>query len=242
MAAQLSATLMEIFERRTKEMEEYYQMQATELQMTVRHRDRRIEDLQELVALRDAAVKSLLKSIGESNLVIDQLRNDKKLMQKEKNKLQQRIGDLERRPEPLPCGLPSLTRAALEQVMKWDAEPCIAEQKKTICQLGRSLKHTLKENATLEDNLAAAEATIDELRGGKGINMNEAWGGMFDAEGRQPLAYFPWHYSPRPLHDFLGSLDHEFLKRNHQEYLNRQEGEDEEEDESNRLLPNETPA
>ena len=114
-------------------MEVYYQLRVTELEMTIRHRDRKIEDLQELIALRDAAVKLLLKSFGESNSVIDQLRNDKKLMQKEKNKLQERIDDLERRPEPLPCGIPKLTRVALEQVMKWDAEPCVADQRQTIC-------------------------------------------------------------------------------------------------------------
>ena len=164
-----------------------------------------------------------MKSIGKSNSVIDQLRNDKKLLQKDKTKLQQRIDDLERRPEPLPCGIPSLTRAALEQVMKWDAEPCIADQKQTICQLGRSLKHATKENATLEDNLAAAEFTIEELRFGEGIRMNNAWSGTFQSEGSLPAVRQPWHHSTRSLHNFLSSLDHDFLHRNHQEYLEAEE-------------------
>ena len=212
-------------------MEEYYQLRVTELEMTVRHRDRKIEDLQELIALRDAAVKSLLKSFGESNSVIDQLRNDKKLMQKEKNKLQERIDDLERRPEPLPCGIPKLTRVALEQVMKWDAEPCVADQRQTICRLSRSLRHVTKENTTLEDRLEAAEATIEELRVGDGIRMNDAWGGMFRSEGRVPEFSRQWHYSTRSLHNFLSSLDFEFLQRNHEEYLDREEGDREEDDE-----------
>ena len=96
---------------------------------------------------------------------MDQLQNDKKLMQKEKQQLQERIDDFERRPKPLPCGLPELTRKALDQVRKWDADVRVDEQKKTIWRLGQVVKHSNKEiEGLIEDNYALSTGSIIEMK------------------------------------------------------------------------------
>ena len=107
---QVAAILKEVFDRRIDEMEESYRRVVVDLETHIRHRDRRVEDLQELLTMRDASVKSLMTSLKECHSAMDQLQNDKKVLQKEKQKLQDHIDDLERRPEPMPCGMPELTR------------------------------------------------------------------------------------------------------------------------------------
>ena len=67
--------------------------------------------------------------------MLDQLRNDNMLLQREKDQLQQDIDDLEQRPEPMPCGMPELTRVALDQVRRWDSDARVDEQKKEIGRL-----------------------------------------------------------------------------------------------------------
>ena len=118
-----------------KDVEEVYQRRVTELEAHIRNRDRRIEDLQGLLAFRDDMVKSLLLSLRESNAVAGQLRSDNVLLQREKDQLQRDIDDLEQRPEPMPCGMPELTRVALDQVRKWDSDARVDEQKKEIGRL-----------------------------------------------------------------------------------------------------------
>ena len=132
---QVSATLKEVFDRRMKDVEDVYQRRVTELEAHVRHRDRRIEDFQELLYLKDDAVKSLLLSLKESGAMLDQLRHDNMLLQREKDQLQQDIDDLEQRPEPMPCGMPELTRVALDQARRWDSDARVIEQKKEIGRL-----------------------------------------------------------------------------------------------------------
>jgi hypothetical protein len=116
-------------------MEEGYQRRVAELEAHVRHRDRRIEDLQELLGFRDDTIKSLLLTLRESNAVAGQLRSDNVLLQRENDQLQQCIYDLNQRPEPLPCGMPELTRVALDQVRRWDSDARVDEQKKEIGRL-----------------------------------------------------------------------------------------------------------
>ena len=111
-----------------------------ELEAHVRHRDRRIEDLQELLGFRDDTIKSLLLTLRESNAVAGQLRSDNVLLQRENDQLQQCIYDLNQRPEPLPCGMPELTRVALDHVRKWDSDARVDEQKKEIYRLREKVK------------------------------------------------------------------------------------------------------
>jgi vacuolar-type H+-ATPase subunit D/Vma8 len=172
---QVVADMKAMFDRQVEEREEIYQRRISELEALVRHRDRRIEDLQELVNFRDADIKLFVASLRECHTQIDRILKGKRLLEKERDDLQQRVDDLERRPKPMPCGLPNLTRAALDQVMKWDADCRVTDQKQTICSLGRTSKHLQKENAALEDRLAAAEDTIKELRSGEGIRMQDFW-------------------------------------------------------------------
>ena len=77
----------------------------------------------------------------------------------------------------------------------------------------------------MKDRLEAAEATIEELRVGDGIHMNDVWADIYHLER---LPGWPWHYSTRSLHNFLSSLDVGILRRNHEEYLDREEGDEEE--------------
>jgi hypothetical protein len=108
---------------------------VTKLEAHVRHQDRRTDDLQELLAFRDDTIKSLLLSLRESNAVASQLRSDNALLQREKDQLQRDIDDLEQRPEPMPCGMPELTRVALDHVRRWDSDARVDEQKKEIGRL-----------------------------------------------------------------------------------------------------------
>jgi len=114
--------------------------------------------------MRDAAVSSLMTSLKECHSAMDQLQNDKKLMKKEKQKLQERIDDLERRPEPLPC-LPELTRAALDQVRKWDADIRVDEQKMAIWKLDRYIKYQDKKiEGLIEDNHVLSTGYTIEMK------------------------------------------------------------------------------
>ena len=54
------SAMKEVFERRMKDVEEVYQRRVAELEAHIRHCDRRIEDLQELLTFRDDTIKSLL--------------------------------------------------------------------------------------------------------------------------------------------------------------------------------------
>jgi hypothetical protein len=137
---QVSDILKGVFDRQMKEMEELHRQRVAELEAHIRHRDRRIEDLQELLTFRDAAVKSFLVSLRESHSAIDQVRHDKWILQKEKDQLLRRIDDLKQRPEPMPCGMPELTRAALDQVRKWDSDARVDGQKKEIGRLQAKVK------------------------------------------------------------------------------------------------------
>ena len=219
---QMAAALKEVCDQRIKEIEETYQRRIVDLETHIRHRDRRIEDLQELLTMRDASVKSLLTSLKECHSAMDQLQNDKKLLQKDKKKMQQRIDDLERRPEPMPHGMPELTRAALDQVRRWDSDARVDEQRKTIWYLSRDVKHNDKEIARLEEE-------VENMRMGHGLQMNDVWMGMFEHFETTPMGYWPWHYSTRSLHDFLWHLGTQFLKKDHEDYEARQEDNDEDE-------------
>ena len=221
---QVAAILKEVCDLRINQMEESYQRRVVDLETHIRHRDRRIADLQELLTMRDASVKSLMTSLKECHSAMDQLQNDKKLLQKEKQKLQERIDDLERRPEPMPCGMPELTRAALDQVRKWDSDARVDEQRKTNWHLRGYVKHNDKEIARLEEE-------VENMRMGHGLQMNDVWMGMFQEFDTIPMTYWPWHYSTRSLHDFLWHLENDVLRKHHEEYEARQEEDEEEEEE-----------
>ena len=115
---QLAASLKEVCDFRIQRIEEVFKSRLAEFEMLIQDRDHKIEDLQELLRLRDAGVTSLMNSLKECHSAMDQLQNDKKLLIKEKEVLKQRVAELEQRPEPLPCGLPKLTRAALDQYLE----------------------------------------------------------------------------------------------------------------------------
>ena len=104
-----------------KAMEEGYQRRVAELEAHIRHRDMRIDELQESMAFKDETIASLRTSLRESKMENDRLQRD--------------IDNLKQRPEPLPCGMSELTRAALNQVLKWDAEARFDGQKKEIRKL-----------------------------------------------------------------------------------------------------------
>ncbi len=120
--------------------------------------------------------------------------------------MQQRIDDLERRPVPLPCGLPQLTKDALEQVRKWDADASMDEQRKLISTLRRYVNDIAQENASLTDELDAAQDAIERLSHGHDLTMIDLWKGMFSVYGYDETRYRPWHSSTRSLHDFLWHL------------------------------------
>ena len=132
---QIADALKEVCDQHIKEIEESFQRRIFEIETHIRHRDQRIENLQELLKMRDAAVVSLTASLKECHNTMDQLQNDKKLMQKENQQLQQKIVELEQHPEALTCGLPDLTRAALDVVCKRDFDHRIAKQRNEIANL-----------------------------------------------------------------------------------------------------------
>ena len=110
-----SASLMAVWERTVKDMEDLHQRKVDE-------------------------IKSILEALRESNSVICQLRAENRSLQRENAQLQQCIYDLNQRPEPLPCGMPELTRVALDHVRKWDSDARVDEQKKEICRLREKVK------------------------------------------------------------------------------------------------------
>ena len=144
------------------------------------------------------------------------MQNDKKLLQKEKKQLQDHIDDLERRPEPLPSGFPESTRAALDQVRKWDADVRVDKQKKTIALL----QHDVVE---LREKLITAQQTTKALQNGHSLRMNDVWMGMYDGFETQPMNYREWEFSTRSLHDFLWHFNRDALKKDHKDYENREE-------------------
>ena len=132
---------------------------------SIRGRDLRIMILQELVSMRDSSVSSLMTSLNECHSQMDMLQKENKLLEMENEQLKEHINDLERRPKPLPYGLPELTRAALDQVRKWDADVRVDEQKKTICNLDRAVKHSNKEiEGLIEDNYAFSTGSLIEMK------------------------------------------------------------------------------
>ena len=132
---------------------------------SIRGRDLRIMILQELVSMRDSSVSSLMTSLNECHSQMDMLQKENKLLEMENEQLKEHINDLERRPKPLPYGLPELTRAALDQVRKWDADVRVDEQKKTIWHLDRAVKHNSKEiEGLIEDNYAFSTGSIIEMK------------------------------------------------------------------------------
>ena len=238
---QVAVALKEVCDRRIKEMEESYQRIVIELETYIRHRDRRIMDIQEVLTMRDASVKSLMTILKECHAAMDQTQNDKKVLQRqmqvkitnalvENELLERRVAELEQRPEPMPCGIPELTRAALDQVRKWDSDARVDEQRKTIWHLSRDVKHNNKEIARLEEEVESANKTIENMRMGHGLQMNEVWMGMFEEFERSPMTYWPWHYSTRSLHDFLWHLGNDFLKKDHEDHEARQEEDEDDED------------
>jgi chromosome segregation ATPase len=135
LADQISATVRAVSERRIKDLIDIHLRRVAELEAHIRHRDRRIEDLQELMAFKDETIASLRTSLRESNAAVDHVRSENMQLERENDRLQQDIDNLKQRPEPLPCGMPELTRAALDQVRKWDAEARVDGQKKEIRKL-----------------------------------------------------------------------------------------------------------
>ncbi len=135
LADQISATVRAVSERRIKDLMDIHLRRVAELEAHVRHRDRRIEDLQELMAFKDDTIASLRASLRESNAAVDHVRSENMQLERENDRLQQDIDNLKQRPEPLPCGMPELTRAALDQVRKWDSDARVDGQKKKIGML-----------------------------------------------------------------------------------------------------------
>ena len=125
--------------------------------------------LKEVLTLRDAAVASMLSSLQEAHAAINQLRNDKKLLIKEKEKLQSRIDVLEARPEPLPCGLPQLTREALGVLWKWDRDARLDQQQEAIECLCKQLESVSEAYEKLDQELGQAMDQISELQSGRGF-------------------------------------------------------------------------
>ena len=140
LADQISATVRAVSERRIKDLIDIHLRRVAELEAHIRHRDRRIEDLQELMAFKDETIASLRTSLRESNAAVDHVRSENMQLERENDKLQQDIDNLKQRPEPLPCGMPELTRAALDQVRKWDAEARVDGQKKEIRRLRQEVE------------------------------------------------------------------------------------------------------
>jgi len=236
---QLADALKEVCDFRIQQIEEIFKSRVAEFEMQIRHRDRRIEDLQELLRMRDAGVASLMNSLKECHSRIDQLQNDKKLLIKEKEVLKQRVAELEHRPEPLPCGLPELTRAALDQVRKWDADTRVEEQRKLVAALQKQLEscdnatQTLQmDNKNLTESLGHAEDQIREMRQGRDLRMCDVWQGAMNAEMVSTFVVWPWQRSTRTLYDFLANIPHELLKKDHEDYEVRQEEEDDDMEES----------
>jgi chromosome segregation ATPase len=208
--------MFQIHENALAEVKDACERALQEADLMLRREQQEHQVKKELLELRDAAVASLMKSLQECHSHIDQLHKDKKLLIKEKEVLKQRVAELEQRPEPLPHGLPELTRAALDQVRKWDSDVRVDKQRNTISSLGRDVKHGWKEIARLEDE-------IEQLRKGHGLQMCDVWAGAFESEERRPMHIWPWQQTERSLHDFLSNLRHEFLKEDHEEYEARQE-------------------
>ena len=140
LADQISATVRAVSERRIKDLIDIHLRRVAELEAHIRHRDRRIEDLQELMAFKDETIASLRTSLRESNAAVDHVRSENMQLERENDRLQQDIDNLKQRPEPLPCGMPELTRAALDQVRKWDAEARVDGQKKEIRRLRQEVE------------------------------------------------------------------------------------------------------
>jgi hypothetical protein len=102
--------------------------------------ERTVKDMEDLHQRKVDEIKSILEALRESNSVICQLRAENRMLQRENAQLQQCIYDLNQRPEPLPCGMPELTRVALDHVRKWDSDARVDEQKKEICRLREKVK------------------------------------------------------------------------------------------------------
>lgn len=192
-----------------------YQQYIDVIEEHLRTRDEKLRSTQE-------HVKSLIQSLQDCHSDIDQLENDNLLLMEEIEVLQNRIAELEQRPEPLPCGLPDLTIAALEQVRKWD----VALQKDNPrLDMGRQLKFAYKEIARLEEE-------VWSLRAGQ-IPMHEVWAGIFKYEERTPFVIWPWQQADRTLYDFLTNMRREALKQDHEDYDARRDEEDEGSEASN---------
>jgi predicted RNase H-like nuclease (RuvC/YqgF family) len=114
-----------------------------------------------LVVAKASYVEFIDEKLQENQETISQL-------EQENAKLHQRIQELEQRPQLPKCGLPDLTRAALDQVRKWDADNRVEDQTKTIMNLRRDLKHEIKENARLEEE-------VQRCRLGKDLTMRNFW-------------------------------------------------------------------
>ena len=74
--------------------------------------------------------------------------------------LRQKVEEFERRPRPLPCGLPDITRAALDVVCKWDAVPRLDDQRKELAFTHRELRMEKEENVYLEAALKMANERL----------------------------------------------------------------------------------
>jgi len=218
------AALRASCDRHMRDIENYYLRRIEEIEVLNRGRQHKIEELQDILKLRDAAVASLMTSLKECHHAIDRIQKDKMTLIKEKEELQKRVHELERRPEPLPCGLPELTRAALDQVRKWDADHRLDVQKQELWSMRKDMKYTNKEFAAVHEKLRDA-------RKGHSLKMRNIWKAVFENYGHEEEAPRRFFNSNRDLHNFLWSLvdeeGNEFLAQNHQDYLDANDGESE---------------
>jgi chromosome segregation ATPase len=166
---QLAYQVGRIYENVIENVKATYERDLQEREQLINLQKQENAALKEVITLRDAALASMLRSLQEAHAAIDQLRNDKKLLIKEKEKLQSRIDVLEARPEPLPCGLPQLTREALGMLWKWDADARLDQQRQTIESLSWRLRSANEAYEQLHLELGHAMDQIRELQSGRGF-------------------------------------------------------------------------
>jgi hemolysin-activating ACP:hemolysin acyltransferase len=144
-------------------------------------------------------------------------------------------------------------------ICKNDESALVAEQRREIAALKdsiRDFKYQMKEMQSDNDEamamkirilmdkfqemLTEKDQQIEQLKCGHGLVMNEVWCGMFEAEQTRPMAYWPWHYSTRTLHDFLSNLERDVVEKDHAAHVDRvnlaEEEDSEEEDEDEDMV------
>ena len=97
----------------------------------------------------------------ETTTQLEQLRSQNDKLCKQNEALEQRVAELEQRPQKPACGLPELARAALEQVRRWDSDT----RMNTLSQEVRRCR----------DDIERLEYTVGESSKGVNVTMLDFW-------------------------------------------------------------------